>query len=103
MGKKNKKEKKIKKVDSDITYVKLTFGFGSNRFGYSRTYKKGTGDNLHDALIHLFRQRGNNFMHPSQRNAILDDLKRSFETVQNESYVHIDARREKGGKSGKKD
>lgn len=86
--------KKEKKQESKTTYVKITFGFGKNKFDYPKVYRKGSGESLHDALVHLFRQRGNNFLPEPQRLEIINQLSRAFETITNENYVHVDQRRD---------
>ena len=88
-----KKEKK--KAESKTSYVKITFGFGINKWGYPHTYKKGKGGSLHDAIVNLFRQRLRCPLDPKQREEVLEQLKRTFETVANDDYVHTDQRRGK--------
>lgn len=88
-----------KKVEDKTTSVKITFGFGKNKYGYPKVYRRGKGKDLHEAIINLFRQRGNNFLPPEQRGEILAQLKRTSEITQNESYVHLDQRREKPEKT----
>lgn len=91
--------KKEKKVETKTRSVKITFGFGTNKYGYPKVYRRGKGKDLHEAIINLFRQRGNNFLPPEQRAEILTQLKRTAEITQNESYVHLDQRRENAEKS----
>lgn len=56
--------------ETDVTYIKIVVGFGNNKLGNSRIYRKGVGKTLKDALKDLFRVRGNNAFPDEERKAV---------------------------------
>lgn len=79
------------------TYIKITFGFDKNKFGYPNIYRRGKGANLYGAVIHLFRQRGNNKLPPEQREEVISQLKRAVELLEKDKKSKTDTTAEKIG------
>ena len=49
-----------KTKSSKLTYVRITLGFGKNKFGHPRIYRKGYGRNFKEAVNDLIVPSGNN-------------------------------------------
>ena len=73
-------------IKNKTTYVKLTFGFDKNKFGYPSIYRRGKGANLYGSIINLFRQRGNNKMPPEQKIEIIAQLERALELLKKSDH-----------------
>lgn len=69
------------------TYVKITFGLGKNRLGNPGIYRKGKGKDLYDALENLFRQRGNNWILPEQKLAIIGQFRHCLRQLESSKHV----------------
>lgn len=80
-----------KKENIKTTYVKLTFGFNKNKFSNPGVYRKGKGLNLYDALVNLFRQRGNNFLPDTQRAEIINQFKLCIRELEQSKYVNFES------------
>lgn len=63
------------------TFARITLGFGKNKLGGSKYYRKGEGKNLVSAILGLLKQRGNNFLPEDQKKEVLKQVKSASKLI----------------------